>query len=143
MFQQVPPPRLVVRAQEQDGLGTGTTPEHARPFQAQVNDAAHGTFDGAAPDWQLQGYQLRIGHAALVFDEVRVLRADGLAVAASTERLHGRNDLLHLALQQEATLLGAPPSTRLRTPIFAERNDLSEVLHRMIKVQQFMHLLRG
>src|SRR2546425_12001787 len=104
MFQQVPPPRLVVRAQEQYGLGTGTTPENARPFQAQVDDAAHGTFDGAAPDRQLQGHQLRIGHAALVLDEVVSLRADRLAVAASTDRLLGRNDLLHLALQQEATL---------------------------------------
>ena len=53
MFQQVPPPRLVVRAQEQYGLGTGTTPENAWPFQAQVDDAARGTFDGTAPDRQL------------------------------------------------------------------------------------------
>src|SRR5215510_13853800 len=83
MFQEVPPPRLVVRAQEQDGLGTGTTPEHAWPFQTQVDDAAHGTLDGAAPDRQLQGHQLRIGHATLIPDEIVEMRADRLAITPS------------------------------------------------------------
>jgi len=64
-------------------------------------------------------------------------------VAASTERLHGRNDLLHLALQQEATLLGAPAGTGFRTPVFAQCHNLAEVLHRMIKVEELMHLLHG
>src|ERR1700674_6117432 len=100
MFQQVPPPCLVVRAQEQDGLGTGTTPENARPFQAQVDDAAHGTFDGAASDRQLHGHQLRIRHTALVLDEVVTLRADRLAVAASTDALYGRNNLCHLRSEE-------------------------------------------
>src|SRR5215468_880826 len=60
MFQEVPPPRLVVRAQEQYGLGTGTTPENAWSFQAQVDDAAYSTFDGTASNRQLQGHQLRV-----------------------------------------------------------------------------------
>src|SRR5712664_1397255 len=115
MFQQVPPPRLVVRAQEQYGLGTGTTPEHARSFQAQVDDTAHGTFDGATPDRQLQGHQLRIGHAALVLDEILAMRADRLAVATSADGPYRRNDLLHLASQQQVALLGAPPRARVRT----------------------------
>ena len=102
----------------------------------------YGTFDGAAPDWQLQGHQLRLGHAALVLDDVRALRADRLAVAASTERLHGRNALLPLAWQEEATRWGAPPRARFRPPIFAERCDLAEVWHRLIQGQQCLHLLR-
>src|SRR5438477_12197047 len=105
MFQQVPPPRLVVRAQEQDGLGTGTTPEHAWPFQAQVDDAAHGTFDGAAPDRQLHGHQLRIGYAALVLDEILAMRADRLTVATSADGPHRRNVLFYLAPQQQVALL--------------------------------------
>src|SRR6266581_5895306 len=141
MFQQVPPPRLVVRAQEQYGLGTGTTPEHARSFQAQVDDTAHGTFDGAAPDRQLQGQELGIRHAALVLDEVVPLCADRLAVAASTEALYGRNDLLHLTPQQEAALVGTPPRACFRTPIFTQCRDLAEMLYGMIKIQEFMHLL--
>src|SRR5215470_3736987 len=116
MFQEVPPPRLVVRTQEQDGLGTGTTPENAWPFQAQVDDAAHGTFDGATPNRQLQGHQLRIGHTALVLDEILAMRADRLAVATSADGPHRRNDLFDLAPQQQVALLGAPPSTRLRIP---------------------------
>src|SRR5215831_11119221 len=126
MFQEVPPPRLVVRAQEQDGLGTGTTPENAWPFQAQVDDAAYGTFDGAAADRQLQGYQLRIGHAALVPDEVVAMRADRLTIAPSAEPLHRRNDLAHLAPQQQVALLSAPPSARSRIPVFAQGRDLTE-----------------
>src|SRR5262244_4168661 len=113
MFQQVPPPRLVVRAQEQDSLGTGTTPENARSFQAQVDNTAHGTFDGAAADRQLQGHQLRIGHAALVLDKVLAMRTDRLAVATSADGPYRRNDLLHLAPQQQVALLGAPPRARL------------------------------
>src|SRR2546422_224606 len=70
-----------LRAQEQYGLGTGTTPEDARPFQAQVDDAAHGTFDGAAPDRQLHGHQLRIGHMTLILDEIVEMSADRLAIA--------------------------------------------------------------
>src|SRR5919199_639929 len=100
MFQEVPPPSLVVRAQEQYDLGTGTTPEHAWPFQAQVDDAAYGTFDGATPDRQLQGHQLRIGHATLMLDEVVEMRADRLAITPSAEHLHRRNDLPHVTLQQ-------------------------------------------
>src|SRR5215475_6957967 len=109
MFQQVPPPCLVIRAQEQDGLGTGATPEYTRPFQAQVDDATDGTFDGATPDRQLQGYQLRIGHATLVLDEVVEMCADRLAMTPSADHLHRRNDLPHFALQQQVALLGAPP----------------------------------
>src|SRR5919198_6583602 len=135
MFQEVPPPGLVVRAQEQDGLGTGTTPENTWPFQAQVDDAAHGTFDGTASDWQLQGYQFRIGHAALVLDEVFAMRADRLTIATSAEGPHRRNDPVHLAPQQQVALLGAPPSARSRIPVFAQGRDLAEALHRMRKVQ--------
>src|SRR5213592_4697627 len=102
MFQQVPPPRLVVRAQEQEGLGTGTTPEPARSFHAQVDDTAHGTVDGAAPERPLQGQELRLRPAALVLDAGGSLRADRLAIATPTERPHGGNDLLHLAPQQPA-----------------------------------------
>src|SRR4029453_13227206 len=83
MFQQVPPPCLIVRAQEQDGLGTGATPEYARPFQTQVDDAAHGTFDGTTPDRQLHGHQLRIGHATLMLYKVVIMRADRPAVTPS------------------------------------------------------------
>ncbi len=119
MFHEVPPPRLVVRAQEPDGLGTGTTPEHAWPFQAQVDDAAYGTFDGAAAARQLQGPQLRRGHAALVPDEGVAMRADRLPMAPAAEPLHRRNDLGHLALQQPVALLGAPPRACLRAPVFA------------------------
>src|ERR1043166_2863191 len=125
MFQEVPPPRLVVRAQEQDGLGTGTTPEHAWPFQAQVDDATHGTFDGAAADRQLHGHQLRIGHATLVLDKILAMRADRLTIATSAEGPHRRNDLVHLALQQPVALLGAPPSARSRIPVFAKSRDLA------------------
>src|SRR5215470_1730803 len=142
MFQEVPSSRLVVRAQEQDGLGTSTTPENAWPFQAQVDDTAYGTFDGAAPDRQLQGHQLRIGHAALILDKVLAMRADRLAVATAADRPYRRNDLLHLAPQQQVALLCAPPRARLRTPVFAQGRDLSQVVHRMIQVEQFMHLLR-
>src|SRR5215217_7428592 len=141
MFQQVPPPCLIVRAQEQDGLGTGATPEYARPFQTQVDDAAHGAFDGTTPDWQLQGYQLGIHHAALVFDEVLAMRADRLAVATPTEVTDSGNDLLHLTPQQQAALLGTPAAACLRTPVFTQGRDLPKVLRGMIKVQQFMHLL--
>src|SRR6266568_5894979 len=116
MFQQVPPPCLVVRAQEQYGLGTGATPEYAWPFQAQVDDAAHGTFDGAAPDRQLHGYQLRIGHTALIPDEILAMRADRLAVAPSADGPHRCNDLLHLAPQQQVALMSAPPRARFCTP---------------------------
>src|SRR3989442_1576138 len=119
MFQQVPPPRLVVRAQEQYGLGTRTTPENARPFKAQVDDAAHGPFDGAAPDRQLHGHQLRIGHAALVLDEIFAMRADRLAVATSADGPHRRNDLLHLAPQQQAALLGVPEAAGPLPPILS------------------------
>src|SRR4029450_13033758 len=115
MFQYVPPPRLIVRAQEQYGLGTGTTPENAWPFQAQIDDAAHGTFDGAAPDRQLHGHQLRIDHTTLMPDEVVAMRANGLTVAPSADHPHRRNDLLHLALQQQVALLGTPPLTSSRT----------------------------
>src|SRR5919198_5899353 len=120
MFQGVPPPRLVVRAQEQDGLGTGTTPEHAWPVQAQVHDAAYGTFDGAASDRQLQGHQLRISHAALVPDAGVAMRAERLAVAPSAEGTYRANDCCSLALQQQVALLGAPPSARSRIPVFAQ-----------------------
>src|SRR6267378_5639737 len=106
MFQQVPPPCLVVRAQEQYGLGTGATPEYARPFQAQVDDAAHGTFDGAAPDRQLHGHQLRIDHTTLILYKVVAMRANGLPVAPSADHPHRRNDLLHLALQQQGVWSG-------------------------------------
>src|SRR5215510_11727002 len=125
MFQEVPPPRLIVRAQEQDGLGTRTTPENAWPFQAQVNDAAYGTFDGAASDRQLQGQQLRISHVALVPDEVCAMRADRLAVAPPTEVTYRDNDCCYLALQQQVALLGAPQSARSRIPVFAQSRDLA------------------
>src|SRR5215831_20716808 len=109
MFQQVPPTRFVVRPQQEYGLGTGATPEYARPFQAQVDDAAHSTFDGATPDRQLHGHQLRIGHATLMLYKVVMMRADRPAVAPSADPPHRRNDLLHLALQQQVALLGTPP----------------------------------
>src|SRR5258705_13006553 len=83
-----------------------------------------------------------MGLAALVLEAVLAMRADRLAGATSAGGPPRRNDLLYLAPQQQVALLGAPPSARLGTPVFAERCDLSEVLHRMIKVQQFMHLLR-
>src|SRR5438552_18157161 len=98
MFQQVPPPCLVVRTQEQDGLGTGATPEYARPFQAQVDDAAHGTFDSAAPDRHLHGHELRIGHATLILDEVVAMRAHCITVAPAADHPYRCNNLLHLAL---------------------------------------------
>src|SRR5262252_3608067 len=112
MFQEVAPPCLVVRAHEQYGLGTGTTPEKAWPLQAQIDDAAHGTLDGAAPHRQLQGHELRIGHATLIPDERVERRADRLAMALSADPLHRRNALLHCALQQQVALLGAPPRAR-------------------------------
>jgi len=37
--------------------------------------------------------------------------------------------------------LGTPPRACLRTPIFAQCRDLSKMVHGMIKVQEFMHLL--
>src|SRR4029434_8442513 len=117
MFQQVPPPCLIVRAQEQDGLGTGATPEYARPFQTQVDDAAHGTFDGTTPDRQLHGHPLCIGHATLMLSKVVMMRADRPAVTPSADHPHRRNDLLHLALQQQVALLGAPPRACFRTPV--------------------------
>ena len=70
------------------------------------------------------------------------LRAHRLAVTASTEVAYSDNDLLHLALQQQAALVGTPAAAGLRTPVFAQGRDLPQVLRGMIKVQQFMHLLR-
>jgi len=66
---------------------------------------------------------------------------DRLAMATAAEVAYSGNDLLHLAPQQQAALLGAPAGTRFRTPVFAERCDLSEVLHGMREVQRFIHLL--
>ena len=103
--------------------------------------APHRTFDRATADGKLHGQELGIRHATLVLDAIVPLRADRLAVAASTDALHGRNDLLHLALQQQAALLGTPTRACFCTPVLAQRCHLSQVLHRMIKVQEFMHLL--
>src|SRR5919204_6763237 len=68
---------------------------------------------------------------------------DRLAVAALAEVPYRGNDQLYLALQQQAALLGTPAGTSFRTPVCAQCRDLAKVVHRMIKVQQFMHLLRG
>jgi len=40
-------------------------------------------------------------------------------MTASTEVAYSNNDLLHLALQQQAALVGTPVGTRFRTPVFA------------------------
>ena len=63
-------------------------------------------------------------------------------MATAAEVAYRGNDLLHLAPQQQAALLSAPAGTRFRTPVSTQRYDLSEVLHGMIEVQQFIHLLR-
>src|SRR5215471_2379550 len=118
-FQHVPPTRLVVGAQEQESLCTGSTPEEARPFQAQIDDAPPCPFARSAPNRKLQGHQLRIRHPALVLDEVRTMPADHLAVAPPAEVTYRANDLCDLALQQQVALLGAPTSPRFRTPVFA------------------------
>src|SRR5215510_15555089 len=119
MFQHVPPTRLVVGAQEQDSLCTGSTPEEAWPFQAEIDDAPHCTFNRSAPNRQLQGHQLRIRHPALVLDEVLTMPADHLAVAPPAEVTYRANDLCYLAPQQQVALVGAPTGTRGCTPVFA------------------------
>src|SRR5919204_231711 len=96
MFQQVPPSRLVVRAQEQDGLCTGSTPKDPPPFQAQIDPPPNRTFDRSAADRQLHRHELGIGHATLVFDKVVTMRADRLAIATSADVTDRRNDPCHL-----------------------------------------------
>jgi hypothetical protein len=71
----------------------------------------------------------------LVLDKVVPMLTDRLAMATAAEVAYRGNDLLYLAPQQQAALLGAPAGTRFRTPVSAQRYDLSEVLHGMIEVQ--------
>ncbi len=59
----------------------------------------------------LYSYQLSIGHTALIPDEILTMRADRLAVATSADGPHRRNDLLHLAPQQQVALMSAPLSS--------------------------------
>ena len=68
---------------------------------------------------------------------------DRLAVTAPADVPYSGNDLLYLALQQQAPLLGAPAGTGFRVPVFAQCRDLAEVVYRMIKVKELMHLLHG
>src|SRR5262245_2475707 len=136
----MPPTRFVVRPQQEYGLGTGTTPKETRAFQAQIDHASHGTFNGPTPNRQLERHELSIRHAVLVLDEILTMLADRLAVAASAEVTYRRNDLCHLAPHQQVALLRAPAGTRLGTPVFAQCCDLAQVVHRVIEVQQLMHL---
>src|SRR6516162_3464570 len=98
MFQQVPPPRLVVRAQEQYGLCTGSTPKDARPFQAQIDHPSNRTLNRSAADRQLHRHELGIGHATLVFDKIVPMRADRLAITTPADVTDRRNDLCHLPM---------------------------------------------
>src|SRR6266446_10353721 len=108
MFQHVPPPRFVVRPQQEYGLCTGATPKETRAFQAQIDHTPHRTFDRPTPNRQLHGQELGIRHAMLVLDEVVPMLTDRLAIATAAEVAYSGNDLLHLAPQQQAALLGAP-----------------------------------
>jgi hypothetical protein len=69
------------------------------------------------------------------------MRAHRLAVAPPTDVTNSSNDLFRLTLQQQTALLVAPAAACCRTPVLAEGRDLSEVLCRMLKVEQFMYLL--
>ena len=77
----------------------------------------------------------------LVLDEIRTLRADRLAIAASAAVTYRSNDLGHLAPQQPAALLRAPAGTRLGTPVCAQGCDLTQGLSRGIEVQKLMPLV--
>src|SRR5215470_1216585 len=120
MFHQVPPPCLVVRAHEQDGLSPRATPEYTRPCQAQGDDAAHGTCEGATPKRPLQGQQLRLGHATLRLYHVVLRRAARPAVTPAADPPHRRHALLPLALQPPGALWGTPPRAGGRPPGFAQ-----------------------
>ena len=95
-FQHLPPTRFVVGPQQQYGLCTGATPKETWSFQAQIDHTPHRTFDRATPNGKLQSHELGIRQAAFVLEEIVPLCAYRLAVAALTEALYGRNDLLHL-----------------------------------------------
>jgi len=100
-----------------------------------------GTFDRATPNGKLQSHELGIRQAAFVLEEIVPLCAYRLAVAALTEALYGRNDLLHLTSQQYTALLRTPVAARFRTSILAQGRHLPKVVYGMIQVQQCMHLL--
>ena len=113
---------------------------HLRPSDPPLNPMECGTFDRATPNGKLQSHEFGIRQAAFV-QEVVPLRAHRLAVAASTEALYGRNDLLHLTSQQYTALLRTPVAARFRTSILAQGRHLPKVVYGMIQVQQFIHLL--
>src|SRR4029434_6451782 len=108
MFQHLPPTRFVVGPQQKYGLRAGATPKETGPFQAKIDDASHRTFDHTTANGKLHGHELGICHAALVLNKRVKLRAHRIAVTASTEVAYSDNDLLYLALQQQAALVGTP-----------------------------------
>src|SRR5262249_32970645 len=101
----------------------------------QVDHPSHSTFDGPAPNRQLESHELRIRHAVLILEEVLTMPADSLAIAASAEGPYRSNDLCHLAPHQQAALMRTPAGTRLCTPVFAQCCDLTQVVYRVIEVQ--------
>jgi len=121
------------------GLGTARH-QKCSVLSAQVDDAAHGTFDGAAPDRISWPSTLHRAMRLMILDEVVAMRANCLTVAPSTDHPHRRNDLLHLALQQQVRCWVRHQRARFRTQSCAEPPPRRGVA-RLIKVQQFMHSL--
>jgi hypothetical protein len=62
-------------------------------------------------------------------------------VATPAQVTDRRNDPFDFTAQQAPAQLITPAATGLRTPVFAQGSNFPQVLGRMIKVEQFMHLL--
>jgi hypothetical protein len=143
MFQQVPATRLVIGAQQQDRLCTGSTPKEARAFESQVDHSANRAFNRPTANRHFHRHQFGIGHASLILDEVIAMLTNGFAVTAPAKLTHRINHPLQLTSEQPPTLLVAPAAAGLRAPVFALGRDFAKVLGRMIEVKEFVDLLRS
>src|SRR5512135_3734818 len=132
----VPPSRLVIRTQQQDGFRTLLLPVDARPLQPQVHHAANGTLDRSTADRQLRLHNPRVIHPPFpnVPFEIITLSFQRLAGAGATHGVDRRLHLVDLTFQQPSPLATDPRLTLLHRPAPSQGRDLAQVLHRMIKV---------
>jgi hypothetical protein len=127
--------RLVIGAQQQDRLCTGSTPKEARPFQSQIDYPPNRAFNRTAANRKLHRRELGIRHATLVPDQIVPILANLLAIATPADIAYSSNDPFDFTPQQQPALLVTPAASSLHTPVFAQGRDFAKVFGSMIKVE--------